>query len=503
MKNIKFILAILLAAGLNSCKKSFLDETVNPNASSVNTLQLGLAGAEKAEADIVNGWGSGTGTNYLYAPYGVWMGYWNNPSGYIVNPLLIDYQITTTTGFSWTDLYENLTNLNLLKIQATTTSANANYAAIAEILTAYDYEQLVDNYNNVPYTQAFQIASGNLTPAYDTGQSIYTDLIAKLDASIALINKSTTVATPGTDDIIFSGNMTSWKKFANTIKLRLVMRQSNLSGFASLKTELATTASEGYLDGTTQAQAQPGYVLSDSYGGQESPFYREYGIDPNGANTLYGNLYYHANQYCVNLMNSLGDTLRLKEYYTPLDGVNASTVVGTVLGINPAANTSAIGPGLLNSSEPAVLLSGAESLFLQAEAADDGMISGTAGDLYNAGITASFAAVGLTADQAQTYYSQPSVSLASSTNHQLSIITQKYIALNGFGVEEAFNEYRRTGYPVIPGSVDGNTLASGPYQLPARIFYPQIEYSTNPVNVGKQPPATVATEFNSKIFWAK
>jgi hypothetical protein len=535
MKKLTLIITILTAIGISSCKKGFLDESLNPNAPSSITLPLALSAAEKGAADIVNGWGSYTDNTWEYAPYAVWEGYWvESPNGYIQDPRLTEYQITTTTsGFPWSDLYDNLSNINLMQINATS-QGNPDYEAIALILKAYDFEQLVDGWNNVPYSQAFQGSTGNLTPVYDSGASIYADLIKQMDNAISMISKnlaaSAPVLGPGSDDIIFQGNMTSWEKFANTIKLRLIMRQSNLPIFPSLKTELASTETIGYLDGTTQAEAQPGYNLSDAYGGQETPFYLCYGFRPNGSTTTYGNSYWLANAFCVNLMQSLNDTSRVKRVYatTATDGTDyASDVIGAYDGTpNPPANVSHIGPGLLGDTEtegaslPAVMFSGAESLFLQAEAVNDGMLTGNATTLYDAAITASFEALGAQTtktpavvvngvvtvpatlynpdESAALYYAQPSVATPTEQN----IITQKYIALNGYGNFEAYNEYRRTGFPAIPRSQNTNALG-GTGQLPSIVFYPQIEYSTNPVNVGKQPAATIATEFNSKIFWAK
>lgn len=511
MKKLTIIITMLAAVGLWGCKKNFLDESFNPNAPSNSTLQLSLTSAEKGAADIINGWDSYTGIlNFqLYGPYAVWEGYWiENPTGYVSNALFTQYSVQTTTiNFPWADLYDNLSDLNIMEVNSRGVFPNVNYEAIAKVLKAYDFEQLVDNYNNVPYSQAF-LGAKNLTPVYDSGASIYADLIKQLDAAITLINtneaSASPAAAPGSDDIIFGGNMDNWKKFANTMKLRLIMRQSNLPIFASLKSELTATASEGYLDGATQATTQPGYQLSDAFGGQENPFYLNYGVRPDGTTSLFGNSYYVANSFCINLMNSLNDTLRLKKVYATVDGSNnANQVVGAAEGVGTVPFTlSKIGPGLLNATAPAVMFSGAESLFLQAEAANNGLIAGSPAILYNAAITASFEALGLSDAQAAAYSSQPTVALGSSTNVEKSIITQKYIALNGFGVFEAYNEYRRTGYPVIPKSINPGALG-GPGQLPARIFYPQIEYSTNPVNVGLQPPATIATEFNSKIFWAK
>jgi len=540
MKKVTLIITILTAIGITSCKKGWLNESVNPNASSTTTLPLALSSAENGAADIINGWGSYSGNTWEYAPYAAWEGYWvESPNGYVSDQRLTQYSITTTSvGFPWTDLYNNLSNINLMQIAAKSGN-NPDYEAIALVLKAYDFEQLVDNFNNVPYTQAFQGSAGNLTPVYDSGQSIYTDLIKQMDNAITLINTNAAatipVIGPGSDDIIFAGNMTNWKKFANTMKLRLIMRQSNLPGFLALKAELASTAAEGYLDGTTQALANPGYLLSDAYGGQETPFYLCYGFKPDGSTTLYGNSFWLANAFCVTLMNNLADTSRLKRVYATVDGSNNSDMVfGAALGSsNPPANVSHIGPGLLGdnnttgAAKSAVMFSGAESLFLQAEAVNDGMITGSAITLYDAGITASFEALGAqttetqavivngvvttpatyyTPDQsAAIYYAQASVAAPTEQN----IITQKYISLNGYGNFEAYNEYRRTGYPAIPRSLNSGAYgsssggASGIGQLPSIVFYPQVEYSTNPANVAKQPAATVNTEFNDKIFWAK
>jgi hypothetical protein len=525
MKKLTLIITILTAVGITSCKKGFLDETINPNAPSSNTLSLALASNEKGAADIVNGWNSytygSTGYQWLYSKYAVWGGYWvENPNGYVSDESLTQYNFTDgTAGFAWTDLYDNLSNVNLMQIAAIQ-QGNPDYEAIALVLKAYGFEQLVDNYNNVPYSQAFQGGAGNLTPVYDSGASIYADLIKQMDNAINLINTNAAAKVPAigpsTDDIIFGGNMTNWKKFANTMKLRLIMRQSNTSGFAALKTELNSTVGEGYLDGTTQALANPGYTLSDAYGGQESPFYLMYGIKPNSSTTLYGNTYYLANAFCVNLMQNLGDTARVKLFYaTTVDTANyARNVIGAVLGsTNPPPAISKIGPGLLGATntlgatKSAVLFSGAESLFLQAEAVNDGMLTGSALALYEAGIKASFESLGLQDGDAVAYYTQPGLGIDAATEQ--NIITQKYISLNGYGVFEAYNEYRRTGFPAIPRSLNPGALgastggASGIGQLPSIVFYPQVEYSTNPVNVGKQPAATVSYEFNNKIFWAK
>jgi len=150
------------------------------------------------------------------------------------------------------------------------------------------------------------------------------------------------------------------------------------------------------------------------------------------------------------------------------------------------------------------VMSAQESLFLQAEAAARGIISGDAGTLYNAGITASFEfdQVPDADNAAATYYGQTAIAYSTAAAGGLSaevtaIITQKWAALNVFGALEAFNEERRTGIPNVPTSIYQG--ANAPNQV-TRVFYPFIEYSTNSTAVAAE--GTI-DKFSSKIFWAK
>jgi hypothetical protein len=506
MKRKTLIIAALAAVGLSGCKK-FLDQAANPNLPSVSTPSLALTGAEKTLADIPNGFTLFEGGSYTQ--YGYWDGNWAVSSGFIVQPALSQYNFTTSDFQVWTDLYLNISNLKNLEALATT-AGSVDYVSIAQILEAYDWEQIVDNYNDAPYTDAFNPKI--LFPTFAKGSAIYAAEITALDNAMAAIQKNGSSTAPGSDDIIFGGNMTGWVKFANTLKLRYIMRQSNTSGFSGLKTELMSTASLGYLDGTLDAEANPGYDLNDAYGGQESPFWHAYGTNQNG---VAENILVKANKYSINMLHGFNDP-RLTQFYATVTAPPGSTEAGAtvVRGLylgdlqlsadtNGASTLSAVGPGLLKSaSMNAVIFSGAESLFLQAEAVNDGMLtsSSSAQTLYQAAITASFESLGLTDAQAAAYYAQPiaNVGWAASAGHlEDAIITQKYLALNGYGVFEQYNEWRRTGYPDnVPVSQDPAKILT---TLPQRIYYPQVEYDTNSANVGTEGTITPAT---SQIFWA-
>jgi hypothetical protein len=496
-KYISIITVIFATVVFAGCKKGYLDQEVNPNAPSVSTPSLTLSAALANSAAIVNGGD--------YAMYGIWGGYWTTSGSYVPSTSLNEFQFTNssfdgTTSGPWYDLYSNLTNYNTLK-KISTGSSNANFLAIATIMTAYDFEQLVDNYNDVPYSQAFQ-PSTILFPAYDKGEDIYNDLGKQLDAAIALIAANPKASNPGSADVVFGGNMTGWVKFANTLKLRLAVRVYQKFSSDPLVTDLASTSADGYLDGTIDAEANPGYsnTLSGSGAFQASPFWAAYG-PTNTGNPSFGNVYYKCNEYAAQMYGNNNDP-RDSAMYTTVNGVVIGNVFGNTTTTLSGANTSSIGPGLLKSATMnAVLLSGAESLFLQAEAVNAGILNtgAAASDLYNAGITASFVAVNLTAAQATAYYSQTfnNVNWASSSNKELAIITQKWLALNGYGNLEAYNEYRRTGYPVLPQSIDPSAISK---TLPTRIFYPLSELQSNSTNLAKEGTINA---FTSKIFWAK
>ena len=500
MKRYILIIAAFFTAGISGCKKDYLSLEANPNTPSVTSPQLTLSAALNRAATILV-------TDYDH--YGVWAGYWTTSGNYVPNQSVNQYQITNTNFIgSWNDWYTDLTNLNNLQKTAAADPSLAKFQAIAMIMKAYGFQHLVDDYNDVPYSQAFQ-PSTILFPAYDKGSDIYEDLGKQLDAAIALINKSAAAASPDVSDIVFQGDMTKWKKFANSLKLRLAIRVSTKSPSDPLITDLASTASEGYLDGTVEARLNPGY---SNAAGKQNPFYANFGLDPIG-NEASNHVYYRANFFAVNLLKTTNDPRLATEYSLtlPVGGkpTDPPTVYhGNVFGDTKATNlgnpnNSGVGSGLAQSAtQDAILFSGAESLFLQSEAALNGFIPGgvaTAQADYEAGITASFIDQGLKATDAATYYGQatPNVGWAASTNKQQAIITQKWIALNGWDNFEAWNEYRRTGYPAHPSSIDPAAISA---TYPTRVFYPLSELTTNQANLAKEGTIDI---FKSKIFWAQ
>jgi hypothetical protein len=507
MKKFVLITAVFLAAGVTGCKKDYLSQEKNPNNPSGANPSLLLAGALNNAVTIVS-----TG----YPAYGVWAGYWTTSGNYVPNQTINQYQITNTSENStWGSWYGTLTNFNTIAATAGNDPTQASFKAIAMIMKAYGFQHLVDQFGDVPYTQAFQ-PSTILFPAYDKGLDIYHDLGKQLDAAIALTK--TPGASPGASDIVFGGDMTKWAKFANSLKLRLAIRVSGPTDAPgdALITDLATTSSAGYLDASTEAYANPGYTLA---AGKENPIYGGFGLDANG-NPGGTGVYYRANAFEVQMMNGLNDprTTALFSLVPPPAspaGTPATNVRGNVFGDNSSNNltnsytSTTAGTGLVVSpGQGQPLFLGSESLFLQAEAVNAGFLpASTAGlsdpggaqALYQDGITASFKELGLTAAQATAYYTNGTnnVDWTASSNKEQAIITQKWIALTANFAFEGWNEFRRTGYPAVPASIDPAKVNP---TTPYRVLYPLSELTTNQANLAKE--GTI-DPFNSKIFWMK
>jgi len=490
-----------------SCTKKFLDvNNNNPNAPTSVNYGL-LMSNDLYQMGNANSIGLSQFLSF-------WMGYASRSGNYIPDNATETYQISPSYAFSesfWQQLYH--INLDLKQVEENATTAkDPFFSGAAKILMSYNYSELVDVYNDIPYSQALDI--NNLKPKYDSAATVYMDLFNQLDSGIALIktaegsNYAGTNAADESFDIMFSGNLVSWIQFANTVKLKMLLNLSQKPSQQSVVTsELSKITSEGdgFLMAGNGAMINPGYVNSL---GKQSPFYGFYGATPTGSPSG-SNAYYRANKYSTNFYTNTNDP-RLTRFYAPTSSAttnNTDTVSGNFQG-DPGAlsnsNTSGFGPGMLGTATSSTpLLPDFESLFFQAEAAYRGWIPGNAKDFYQQAITQSFIYEGVpnAVAAAQSYYSQPIVNVgwsASSANPLQAIIVQEWAALNGVDVLEAWDNYRRLGLPAdLPLSLNPHLTTK---KIPVRLLYPQTEMDRNPTNVPAAGTAKDA-QFNSKIFW--
>jgi hypothetical protein len=401
----------------------------------------------------------------------------------------------------WSNSYVNLQNYDYL-LKASSTASLKSYKAIAIIMKAYLYHNLVDIYGNVPYTEALKTDEGILKPKYDNQQTIYEDLVIKLDTAMKIIAETAPDAEAvGVRDIIFGGDMGKWARFANTLKLRILMNQADMTGRgAYITAAIARTASVGYMVSGEGAWLNPGYLQST---GKMNPFWNRFWT-ASGTQQSDGLNYFVAGQDACDFLTANNDPRKLRFFqaYTGSTTAVEGNYFGTTL-LRTVPLTSKLGPGMLQAfNQSAAILTDIEGLFLQAEAAQRLYIPGSAKTFYEAAVTKSIIYEGGTlgtAAAAATYLADTTKALVCwnfSPNKLKTIITQKWCALNGLSPMPIYTDYRRTGFPdFIHWSQDPNKKNATPQ---IRFLYPQTEISTNNDNVLLQGTINV---FTSKIFW--
>jgi len=484
-KLIIFFSGIIMVAGVG-CKKDYLDINHNPNSATNTTPELVLPNALNVTASrqIVS-----------YTFISGWMGYWAVSGSYALNTSdFSTYKQTTDFGDGlWRNIYDNLEDYDYIE-KAGASQNKPFYEAAAKIMKAYNFQQLVDMFNNVPYTNAFQ-GTAQILPTYDNAQDVYDSLMANLDIAVELMARSDAKAD-ASSDIMFGGDTQLWLQFANTLRLRILLRQSQIGRDSYIQGEVAKIVAQGSGFLEQDAAVDPGYVNTD---GKMNPFY-DFCFNSSGT---YTQDFWRANQYYIDFDKANNDP-RYRYFYQPTqsnDTVYAGIYLGQSNNALVGSASSRFGPGVLKSfDQPASILSASESYFLQAEAVVRGWISDNAGDLYKNGVQASFDYLG--AGDASAYLSQVGNSNvywddAQSSTYKLAlIIRQKWAALNTVTSFEAWADYRRLHLPSnIP-------LSQSPYvdvaAIPLRIVYPTVEYLTNANNVPDQAEEAQHTE---KIFW--
>jgi len=353
---------------------------------------------------------------------------------------------------------------------------NEKMQGVSLVVQAYSFQILTDAFGNIPFSEACQ--NGNFTPIYNTTMEVYTGIIEMLTEANTLLDGAGEI--DASQDLLYGGNSILWKKYANSLKFRALMR---ISGSVDVSSQLQTIVDSGELFSSNDEEAKLLFL----------------GADPN-ANPYYEGLVLtgRIEEWCMgeNLVQMMDGTdtgvfdNRL-EVYANLseDGVYTGLPAG--LSTTPTATfnepLSYIGDDMLIAESHAFFMSYAQLNFLLAEAAEKLFISGgstAAATYYAEGINASFQSVGADIGSYPTAYIGGSTGLAQ-------IGKQSYIALFMQGYE-AWAEYRRTGYPILTPAPGG--VISG---IPSRFSYPGDEQSDNAVNyssaVNEQGPDLLTT----------
>ncbi|RNL50545.1 SusD/RagB family nutrient-binding outer membrane lipoprotein [Pedobacter jejuensis] len=525
MKKIFILFFALAGISISSCKK-YLDVNTNPNQAISGTPELVLPQAMVAVAN----------QTWAYNLYGAQtVGYLANGGGVSGWGAIISYNYASTDQQGlWNNTYDIATDIQYVIDNTEGKAGYAQFNAAAKVMKAYAFQRLVDQYGDVPYTDALKGGS-SVTPKYDKAVDIYKSLADLCDAAIVAFKANPSAATNfKAADVIFGTSsatleITRWIKFANTLKLRLILRAGNKVTFSNTTFDAA-----GFLD--DDAQVNPGYA---KVSGKQNPFWNSFVYTFANA-AVAGSTQYVPTPFVMGFYNGTKLTDPARANVTYKNGITTATnQLGNQLatagrGATPNSwfrgtnATTFESQGIFKGPDaPQPLFLAADSYFLQAEGILKGIIvTGSAQTNYNLGIQSAFRFMYKTNTGAIATGKDPvadatAYQAANSTNYRAnynlavgatqqleSIITQKYIALNMLFGDEAWNEFRRTGYPVsnpdisaaTPAqtivSIAGESTASD--KLPTRLLYPSTEFTYNPANVPKD-----VNKYSTKIFWAR
>ncbi|GHV53681.1 hypothetical protein FACS1894181_17590 [Bacteroidia bacterium] len=434
---------------------------------------------------------------------------------------------------AWFRAFDELHDYQAIIEKADGNPSYAVYGAVSHIMKAYVYQLLVDAYGDVPYTEGLSGEKGVLLPKYDKDSEVYQLLVGELDGAIAALKASigvTGLLTFGSNnDPMFKGDLGKWIKFANNLKLRLLVRARGTSIDGFVQSAFNTFSAEGFL--LEDALINPGYNSNS----QQNPMWTTYHSNVAGGITQSAR-YYLPSTYLYSFYNGtkLDDPVRGALTYQGFPdtthwqlgnetGRPLSPGYIWFIGTGRDANASNA-PGLLKSRSTGYpLLTLAETHFLLAEAALYGhALNGDAKSNFVKGLEASFnyLAIDGTAtappagfkaeEKVQDYIAANTDSYlvnfdkATTDEQKLeAIITQKYLALNLINTFEAWTEFRRTTYPRTYGTdpvttfVSPQSQSTRPDLLPARLLYPLNDVNTN-TNTPK-----IANAFSSPIFFQK
>lgn len=460
------VLALMMAT--YACSDNLSSVNDNPNEPEEAATTFLLTNAQKGLAD--NYWDIFPSGYFglIYAQYWAQNQY-TGESRYafrtsVVNDIWNDYYTTMNTLEQI--IGQNRNNPEL----AASFGNNANQIAVAKILKAWTYQTLTDVYGDIPFTQALQGAE-NPSPAYTSQDSVYTGILNLLTEA----SDSIQVDQPGftSGDVFYNGDMAKWKKFANSLKMRAAIR------IADVNPEQAETAINEALSAGVMTSNDDNALFS----------YLPSVPDNNPINEAFKTRRdFAVSQPLVDLLQS-NDDPRLPIYADPATNVPEGTTSysGYPYGMTQGAATvyltsqpwSEPGERVREADAPAIFMTYAEVLFIEAEAAQRGFTTADAATKYNEAVTASMNYWGV--DEAATadyLVNNP----YDPTNWKESLGQEKWVALYMQGIQ-GWAEWRRLDFGVLTAPQGGKLGVNFDAPIAIRYPYPTDETNSNSSNV--------------------
>lgn len=391
----------------------------------------------------------------------------------------------------WNGTYRLLNDIESIQTNPATNDA---YNAVADIMKAYLFSQLTDMWGDVPYTEALGAKTGVYNPKYDTQKMIYTDpetgiLVLLRKSAATLENTSSSIQ----GDMMYGNNLDKWKRFANSLQVRYILRISKrISDFSQLQ----VLADGNELMGSNLDNAVVPYLSSAPNQWPMSQaalgLYQEHRMTVTVDSVLKSwgdprqNTLYKPTQQSV--------TEGSPQYKGLQNGLNRETINDSGINLNDISLFGSIFRDVSNGVD-AQFMQYAELQFSLAEAVTRGFITGDASIYYEKGVKASFEyyRTSIPVD----YFERPTV-LLDGTNDLTKILTQKWLSLINNGHEAWFN-IRRTGIPALTPGPDN--LNDDNY--PVRYLYPESEQAVNNSNYQDAANRMGGDNINSKVWWEK
>ncbi len=474
---IKLMATIFLVSIVYGCTKKFEKMNIDPNnltAVPYSTL------ITNSEISILRTYNPILNTQASWTRYNVRTVYVHDER----------YQLTgANTNFNiYSGHFENLKKA----IQLAEEAGDKNAVAVIKILRSYAFQNLTDLYGDIPYSEALKADdpdSPTIYPKYDSQQSIYMDLIAQLKDANTMIDPAANI---GPADVVFNGDMMMWKRFGNSLLLRIYMRMS-LADAATAKSGIEMIASDPGtypVINSIDNAAFKYWLASDPV--YRSPYYMQPGDATKQQNAT--------SKFMIDFLKDRMDP-RLPVYAEP--AANTGAYVGLALGADGNSNAlSIMGVSEFRSdNSPTRIMRYSEVLFIYAEAALNGWNVGmTAKDAYEAAIKASFDEYGIGIGN---YLSEPLVDFNGGTDQRQLIGDQKWCALYP-DANQGWAEVRRSGYPTYVATTEPESSLFPGKGTIKRMPYPYTEAISNPDGFNAAiaaQPGIVDEKFGAGVWW--
>lgn len=484
MKNIKKVISTLFVGILiffSSCVKDFTLKNTDPNLATVVPATNVLGSAQLSSMYTL------FGTRLALYYTGAWSGMISAPD--------YEYRVDINNDM-WKSMYTNMTYavdaMRLAKIEE-----NDNLYAAALTFKAYNAQKTTDMWGDIPYSEAFQLEKGALYPKYDKQEDVYNTILAELKSAADLFNVQGKAI--GAGDFFLKGDISKWRKFCNSLRLRVAIRMSSADA-AKAKIAIGEILGNPSKYPIMTSNADNAYWIFPGTAPDQEIWFEAMGTTGSNAKTTGWRL----QQPLIDALQNNNDP-RLKVY---ADKNSYGKYSGHRFGPNEKSDTlnnnfhrSHIGDRFMNDPKGFIpYMNCAEVYFCLAEAYQKGLATGDAKVAYEKGISFSCEETGkITASEITTFLGQPEVTWGGgATTNLQKIALQKWISLFKQSVE-AWTEARRTDVPLL-SSITVN-YASSHNRPPFRMAYADEEKTLNtsfPFNVVEKD-----IFYGTQLWWDK